>query len=362
MRFIDRIYYGNPLGAWLTALGILVGGWLLLVVVRRLLVRRLERFASKTETIVDDVVLGGLHRTSTALLFVLALSAAAHVALELPARVTTTIEIVARLALYLQFASWGTGAIALWLRRVTNERAGHDRASITTFNVVAILLRLVLWTLVFLLTLSAFHVDVTALVTGLGIAGIAVALAVQNILGDLFASLSIALDKPFVIGDTINVDQFTGTVQQIGLKTTRLRSLSGELLVFPNADLLKSRIRNFRGQADRRVVFTITMPYDTPPETVETVPKLVREIVEAQPDLRFDRSHFSGFSPGGLSVETVYVMTTGDYNVYMDTQQRIYLALLRRLAAMNVYLAAPTPTTEVVPKTEAPLNERPTTT
>ncbi|MBV9879697.1 MAG: mechanosensitive ion channel family protein [Gemmatirosa sp.] len=356
MRFIDRVYYGNSLAAWLTAIGVLIGVWLLLVVVRRLLIRRLERFAARTTTAVDDVVLGALRRTSSLFLLVLAFAAAAHTAVELPSRVTLGVELLSKLVLLLQAASWGTGAIAFWLGHVTRHRGAHDQSSVTTLNVIAILARIVLWSLILLLALASFGIDITALVTGLGIAGIAVALAVQNVLGDLFASLSIALDKPFVIGDTINVDQFTGTVQDIGLKTTRLRSQSGELLVFPNADLLKSRIRNFRGQAERRVVFTITMPYDTPPETVEQVPKLVREIVEAQPALRFDRSHFSGFSSGGLAVETVYVMTTGDYNVYMDTQQRIYLALMRRLAALGVYLAAPTPTTEVIPKVETPPN------
>jgi small-conductance mechanosensitive channel len=196
--------------------------------------------------------------------------------------------------------------------------------------------------LVVLLALDAFGVNITALVTGLGIAGVAVALAVQNVLGDLLASLSIALDKPFVVGDTINFDQFTGTVENIGLKTTRLRALSGEQLVVANAELLKARIRNFQGQRERRVMFTLTFPLSTPPAAMARVPVLVRDAVTAQPETRFDRSHFSAITDQALAVETVYYVTSGDYALYMDVQQRINLALLEALAASDVQLAVPT--------------------
>jgi small-conductance mechanosensitive channel len=337
-------WLGNPVSAWLTAAAILVGGFLLLVLVRRLLVRRLERFAEHTHTPLDDLALDALRRTSTAFLLVVAVAAAARTSLALPEHARTGVALLARIAFLLQAASWGNGAITFWLQRLTAQRAATDRASITTLAALGVLARFVLWVLLFLLALDAFGVNITALVTGLGIAGVAVALAVQNVLGDLLASLSIALDKPFVIGDFIVVDTFQGTVEDIGLKTTRLRSLSGEQLVFANAELLKARIRNFGRMAERRVLFQLSVQYDTPPDLVERIPQLVREVVSAETPVRFDRSHFSAFTDSALVIETVYYVLSAEYNVYMDIQQRVNLTLMRRFAELGVEFAYPTRT------------------
>ena len=164
-----------------------------------------------------------------------------------------------------------------------------------------------------LVALNRLGYDVTALITGLGVGGIAIALAVQNVLGDLFAALAIVLDKPFVVGDAITVDTMTGTVEHVGLKTTRIRSVNGEQLIFSNADLLKSRIRNFKRMQERRIVFTIGVSYDTPPDTVARIPAMIREAVEAQQQVRFDRSHFMSYGDSALSFETVYFVLTADY-------------------------------------------------
>jgi small-conductance mechanosensitive channel len=338
--FLAREFLGNPLGAWAIALALLLGVFFALVGARRLFVRRLERSAAHTATMVDDVVLGALHRTRKLFLFVLAV-AAASLSLEIPAPQRTLIEKLAHVVVLLQLASWGSGAITLWLHRVTQARAEKDRASVTTLNVVAVILRIVLWTLLFLLALQSFGVDVTALITGLGIAGVAVALAVQNVLGDVLASLSIALDKPFVIGDYIVVDAYQGTVENIGLKTTRIRSLTGEQIVVSNAELLKARIRNYQSQKERRVVFTLTFPLDTPADAIARVPEIVKETILANEQVRFDRSHFSAITEQALAVESVYFVLTADYVVYMDIQQRINLTLLQRLAADGIRLAVP---------------------
>jgi small-conductance mechanosensitive channel len=346
--FLDRVFYGNTLLAWAIALAILIAGGLLLVVLRRLAIGRLERFATRTPTVVDDVVLGALRRTRVVFLFAVTLALSSHVALSLPTRVDQSVHIFFELAFLLQAASWINGAISLWLQRMADRTGEFDKGSLTTFSVIGLLMRIALWTLIFLLTLQTFDVDVTALITGLGIAGVAVALAVQNVLGDLFASLTIALDKPFVIGDTITVDQLTGTVEEIGLKTTRVRALSGELLIFSNTDLLKARIRNYRGQIQRRVTFTIGVDVATPPDVAERIPGMIRDILAAETILRIDRSHLSGMSDGALTFETVYYVTTGDYNAYMDAQQRLYLELLRRFAAEKIMMSLPARTTVVV--------------
>jgi small-conductance mechanosensitive channel len=289
-----------------------------------------------------------LRRTRVVFLFLLALEVAVHAALALPPAWDRAVHLVGELAALLQGASWVNGAISLWLDRMARRTGEFDKSSLTTLNVLGVVLRVVMWTLIFLLALQAFDIDVTALITGLGIAGVAVALAVQNILGDLFASLTIALDKPFVIGDTITVDQLTGTVEDIGLKTTRVRALTGELLVFSNTDLLKARIRNYRGQVQRRVTFTIGVDYAASPEQVERVPKIIAEAIAAEKLLRLDRSHLSSLADAALFFETVYYVSTADYTAYMDAQQRVYLTLLRRFAADGIKLAAPARTTVVV--------------
>ena len=341
---LDTTYFGNSVAAWLVALGVLVGGWAALVLVRGLLVRRVERFADRTSTLVDDLLLRGLRHTSKAFLFVVALAAAAQVALVLPPNLDRAIRLVATIALLLQGARWGNGAITFWLERVTLQRAATDRASLTTLSALGMLLRVVLWVVIFLIALDAFGVNVTTLITGLGIAGVAVALAVQNVLGDLLASLSIALDKPFVIGDFIIVDTFMGTVEDIGLKTTRVRSLSGEQIIFSNAELLKARIRNHGRQSERRVMFVVGITYDTPGALVARAPAILREIVSAEERVRFDRSHFLAFADSALNLETVYYVLAPDYNVYADIQQRINLALLERFRAEGIEFAFPSRT------------------
>jgi small-conductance mechanosensitive channel len=167
---------------------------------------------------------------------------------------------------------------------------------------------------------------------------------VQNILGDLFASLSIVIDKPFVAGDFIIIDDFMGSVEHVGLKTTRIRSLGGEQIVFSNSDLLKSRLRNYKRMRERRIVFKFGLTYDTPPERLEQVPGIVRRIIEGQKQVRFERAHFAAFGESSLDFEVVFWMTTPDYNAYMDVQQAINLALMRELAGIGAEFAFPTRT------------------
>ena len=207
-------------------------------------------------------------------------------------------------------------------------------------GVLRFVAKLTLWVLLLLMALENFGVNITALITGLGIGGVAVALALQNILGDLLASLSIVLDKPFVLGDSITVDTLTGTVESIGLKTTRLRAVSGEQLIFANSDLLKSRIRNWKRLAERRVVLTFGVPYDTPPDVIERIPGMVRALVEAQELTRFERAHLKGFGASSLDFEAVYWILTPEYGIYMDRQQAVNLGLLRAFEREGIDFAS----------------------
>ncbi len=204
--------------------------------------------------------------------------------------------------------------------------------------------RWLLWSLILVLLLENAGVDLSALLAGLGIGGIAVALAVQNILGDLFCFAAIVFDKPFEQGDFLVVGEQRGTVEKIGIRTTRVRSLDGEQLVFANNDLVSSRIRNFKRMQERRVVFQLGVIYETAPEKLRRIPQLIASIINEIPGTRFDRAHFAGFGDFSLNFEIVYYVLDSDYNRYMDIQQTINLALCERLALDGIEFAYPSQT------------------
>jgi small-conductance mechanosensitive channel len=256
--------------------------------------------------------------------------------------VGTGLEKVLVVALVLQGGLWVWALVRFWLERAREHALAENPAAATGLAAVGFIARVLVWTIVLLMVLDNLGVNVTAMVAGLGIGGIAVALAVQNILGDLFASLSIVIDKPFVIGDFIVIDKEAGTVEYVGLKTTRIRSLSGEQVVISNSDLLKTRIHNFKLMRERRVVFTFGVRYETPIETLEKIPAMVRAIIEARPKVRFERAHLKGLGASGLDFEVVYWMLEPDFNLYMDVQQTINLEMLRAFSGIGVDIAYPT--------------------
>jgi small-conductance mechanosensitive channel len=217
--------------------------------------------------------------------------------------------------------------------------AGEGAASLNILRFVGILF---VWVVALLMLLANLGVKIMPLVAGLGVGGVAIALAVQNVLGDLFASLSIALDKPFKVGDFLVIGEEKGTVAQIGIKSTRLRSLTGEMIVMSNGDLLQSRVRNYGLLFERRASFTIGIVYETPPELIPQVPGLIEGAIRAQPKTRFDRSHFKTFGDSALVYEAVYFVLDAEYNTYMDIQQAINLRILEEFAARHISLAYPT--------------------
>ena len=267
--------------------------------------------------------------------------------LALPSSWSSQISHLWFLTLILQFALWCNRAIAIALDHYFARAAG-DSARLSQASAASTLLtwalHTALWSIVLLAILSNIGVNITAFVASLGVGGIAVALAAQNILGDLFASLAIAVDKPFEVGDSIGVGTVSGTVERIGLKTTRIRSASGEQVVMSNTDLLKQTIRNFRRLQTRRIVYTVGISYDATPEQVEEVPRILRRLVEADAHLRFDRAHLAAFGESSINFECVFHVQTPDYRVYMDSQQAIGIALMREFARLGVSFAFPSRT------------------
>jgi small-conductance mechanosensitive channel len=340
---LDYPFLGEPVGTWLLALGIAGAVYLVLTVVRRVLLVRLSRLAARTTIVWDDLLVHTLGRTKGVFVLGLSLYAGSSV-LTLPARSREALDLGAILVLLLQTGVWASTALRFLIERHQAARLEQDRASAGMVGAFGVLLQVVVWAIVLLLVLDNLGVNITALVAGLGVGGIAVALALQKVLGDLFGSLAIVLDKPFVLGDFIIVGDSMGTVEKIGLRTTRVRSLGGEQLVFSNEDLLASRVRNFGRMHERRVVFTVGVTYGTPRDKLAQIPAILREAVEAQPLTRFDRSHFTSFGASALNFETVYYVLSREYNVYADIQQAINLQVLQRFDADGITFAYPTQT------------------
>ena len=343
----ETAFLGIPLWSLLLALAASVATYGVIQVVLGLLTRRSNTWAAQssnsTAQALADVVAG----TSRFLVLMVALLVGASL-LDLPGRWESRLSQLWFVAVALQMGLWGMRAIGLGVRRYVDR---HSSAGMTQVSASAMLLswglRTLLWSVVMLAILSNVGVNITAFVASLGVGGIAVALAMQNILGDLFASLAIAVDKPFEVGDFIAVGDITGTVQVIGLKTTRIRSLQGEQVVMSNTDLLKHTISNYRMMETRRIVFGFGVTFDATPEQAEAVPQVVRKIIEGLPQLKFDRAHFKAYGASALEYEVVYIVQDPAYGVYMDMQQAINLAMMREFKTLGVEFAFPTRTVHI---------------
>lgn len=344
-QLIDILEKNAPYD-WALMLGTVIAVLLVIAVGRRLLVNIIMRLARRTPGKLDDAIGRAMQSTSLLVMSPVALYAGATM-LELPDKFDRLLSHLAVVALLVQFGLWANRFLVEMQAIRTESKRIDDPAGATALNLIGFGVRTLVWALILLVSLARLGIDITALVAGLGIGGIAVALALQNILGDLFASLSIVLDKPFVVGDFIIVGDFLGTVEHVGIKTTRLRSLGGEMLIMSNADLLQSRVRNYKQMRERRIVFSIGVAYQTPAEKLRKLPGLIKTAVGAQENVRFDRAHFKDFGDSSLNFETVYYVLSRDFAVYMDIQQAINLALFESFAKLGVEFAYPTRTIHI---------------
>lgn len=340
-EFLEREFWGNSVLTWGIAVGLFLAFFLLFILLKRFITTRLKAWSERTETRIDNVVIDLIGQTKNFFLLIFALALASYY-LTLPDKATSVIRPVVVIAFFIQIGIWANRLVTGWLNTYVRKRLEKDPSASAVLMAVVFVGRLAVWSVVVLLALDNLGVQVTALLAGLGVGGIAVALAVQSVLQDLFASLSIVLDKPFVIGDTIVIGDQQGTVENIGLKTTRIRSVSGELIVFSNADLLKGSIRNFQRMTERRILFSLGVVYQTPHEQLSAIPDMIREIIEKIPKTRFDRTHFKSFGDFALVFEVVYYVLSADYKDYMDTQHAINLEIYRRFAAEKIEFAYPT--------------------
>jgi small-conductance mechanosensitive channel len=341
--FFNRTFYQNSIYEWLVAIAIAVVIYLVMRLCKAFIKQRIGQLAAKTAVDWDDLIVAIAERIHSLFLLALAIYAGS-LKLNLPAHVSVFLKKGVFSVFLFQVALTVTYVIKFLIDRYRRKKIESDAAAVTTLSSIGFILKILLWFILLLVALDNFGVNVTALVAGLGISGIAVALAVQNVLGDLFASFSIVFDKPFVIGDFIIIGDFLGTVEYVGLKTTRIRSLSGEQVILSNTDLLKSRIRNFKRMFERRVVFTIGVLYQTSHEQLIEIPKMIKSIIENQSQVRFDRAHFKEYGAYSLNFEIVYWIQNPDYNVYMDIQQAINLSIFKQFQEKGIEFAYPTQT------------------
>ncbi|RYZ98351.1 MAG: mechanosensitive ion channel family protein, partial [Proteobacteria bacterium] len=290
---------------------------------------------------IDDLFVILIEKTTLPFIFSVFLYFALR-SLKLPEGVVSALNHLIVFGAFVQVGFWAGAGLRFYSVPYTTISEKNDAGRVTTMRALFFLGNIIVWIGVALLILDNWGIKISALVAGLGIGGVAVALAVQNILGDLFASLSIVFDKPFVIGDAIRVDGDQGNVEHIGLKTTRVKSLTGEQLIFSNSDLLRSRVRNYKRQDERRVVISIGVLYETPAEKLAAIPQILRGYLEGVKNVRFERAHLMGFGPSSLNYELVYWVTVADYNYHMDVQQKFMLQVIERFAAEGIEFAYPT--------------------
>ena len=344
MDFLSKTILGNTLITWLAAIivGLLIYGFLKFI--SGLLKKRIKSLADRPQIDASDLVKNLLDATRS--FFIIWLSIFTGIRfLHLSDRTMGFINTVTIMVILFQVGSWVVKVIEFWIAHRLAAGGMEESKQKSTFAAVALISKVTVWTLVILLALDNIPgINVTSLIASLGIGGIAIGLAAQNILGDLFSSLTISLDQPFGVGDFINVGDFTGAVEHVGLKSTRIRSLTGEQLIFSNSDLLSSRIRNYKRMERRLVPFTLGVTYQTTYDQLQKIPDMIKNIIEAQPQVTFNRAHFKSYGDFALIFEAIYFVETPDYTLYMDTQQRVNLEIYRQFSEAGIEFAYPTQT------------------
>jgi small-conductance mechanosensitive channel len=346
-EFLDQTYFGNTVYEYLVTLAAFIAGIVALTIFKKIILFRLKKWAGKTETTIDDLLIKGLEKSVLPVLYLI-LFYLTVMTLELPEVAVDVIDIATVILVTFFFIRVITSAInyALnaYIKKKTPEEADAERR-LKQVRGIMIIINFIIWSVGFVFLLDNLGFEISAVIAGLGIGGIAIALAAQTILGDLFSYFIIFFDRPFEIGDFIILEgQFLGTIEYIGLKTTRIRSLSGEQIVISNTDLTNSRIRNYKRMERRRVVFKLGLIYQTTYKQLAGIPQIVKTIIESQENTTFDRGHFQGYGDFSLDFEFVYYVLSSDYSVYMNIQQAVNLKIYEEFEKQGIEFAYPTQT------------------
>lgn len=349
---------GNELRAWLMALALSLALLLALLLVKHVLLRRLRALALRTSTRWDDILIQTLDATRLWLLGVLAISVGAH-SLRLPPLAARLLAGAAVLAGAVQLGLWASALVNHWFAArlgATDSRGLHVTAA---GNVLRFALKLVAWLILLLAALDTLGADITALVAGLGVGGVAMALAVQSVIKDFVCSAVIALDKPFSIGDFVVLGELRGTVEQVGIKTTRLRGLQGEQLVVPNSDMVGNRLENLASIDRRRIALAVPLAHGAPADALRALPELVQELAARPPALRCEWARLSGIGEAGLTFEAVLVQDRADWASFVARREALLLDLLASLEQRGLAIAHPQRTVHLTQAAPRPAPNKP---
>lgn len=315
--------------------------------VRQVVISRLKALSSRTHTDFDDAMIGAVAGIRAWVYTIVSIFVALQF-VTVPETIDKGITAIFLFAVAWQCIEIAATFVDYFAVRLLEKDADGDGVvdpnAATASHMVTLLARIVLWVLGILFVLSNLGIEITSLIAGLGIGGIAVAFALQGILSDLFASFSLYFDKPFRIGDFIVIGTDSGTVEKIGIKSTRIRTLQGEELVVSNAELTTARVQNFKKMSERRIVVQFGITYETPQDKVKMVPDIVKRIFEALNGGRLDRVHFTTFGDSSLVFEVVYFVESSNYTKYLDIQQAFNFDLMARFAEVGIEFAYPTQT------------------
>lgn len=328
---------------------------------KKLLTIRLSRFIGKNGNKWDDIIVFSLDQTSHLWMAGFALYLSKNF-IPRPGEWCQHIDRAFFILSMIQLGIWANSLVDRWIIMTVNRKTRSNPAAASSISFIQLLAKIFILSAVILFTLNNLGIKITTILAGLGVGGIAVALALQRILGDLFSSLSIVMDKPFVVGDFIVLDQYMGEVERIGLKTTRIRSLGGEQIIISNSDLLATRIRNFKRMHERRVAFILSLSLSTGGEEMRKAVSLITAIVSSKPRLRFERCHFMSIGKVSMDVELVYWVLSDDYNIHMDTLQDILFDVHKAFESEKLTFARPVQTVTVEPRefilrSELPMTE-----
>jgi small-conductance mechanosensitive channel len=340
--FLNLTILNNRLWNYLALVIVLILGLVTIKLFKTYVIKHLKIWAEKTTTNIDDYAVKTIEKKLFPLLYYSLIYFGLY-SLNLNIQVRRGINILGMALLMYYSVRFALDTLSyimeyIWIKKeVDSSRKG-------ALNGIVLVVKVMIWGLATIILLDNLGVKISGIVAGLGIGGVAVALAAQAILGDLFSYFTIFFDRPFEIGDFIIVDDFLGTVEHIGVKTTRLRSLSGEQLIFSNSDLTNSRVRNYKRMGRRRVVFKLGVAYETNLAALKAIPKIITDIVSGFTDVVFDRAHFTAYGDFSLNYEIVYYVLGNDYNRYMDIQQEINFQIKEEFENRGIEFAYPTQT------------------
>ncbi len=333
--FWNQVVFGNSLREYLIALLTFVFLLTIFKIIQLFVLQKLKQVTKKTNTDLDDMVITIVQTLPPPFYAFVAF----YVALKLlvfPQTIQVMVDTILVVLIIFQIVR----VVQIVLEYVLMKQfRGEDEISHSTLSLVKIILAVVLWIIGFLFILSNLGVNITSLVAGLGIGGIAVAFALQNILSDLFSSFAILFDKPFKEGDFVVVGDKKGTIKKIGIKTTRMKALDGEEIILSNQYLTSAQIQNYNPMEKRRVLFQIRVEYNTPISKIKKIPTILQKIIESADKTEFGRAHFQALDVSALVFEVVYFVQEADYNLYMDIQQSINLQIMEQFEKEKITFA-----------------------